>query len=437
MIRKIITSILILLMAGCAGQSEYNRSYVSTGLKERTTYQLGQIAEPGQFNLPEGISLADDLSEEEAIAIALWNNAQFQADLAALGFARADLIEADMLANPTFTLLFPVGPKLLEMGLDIPIDFIWQRPRRIAAAKLDAQSLSENLIEHGLGLIRDVQTTYVDLWSTQEQAQLAEQEARLQSQIAELVQVQLRAGEISELAASDAYIDSLRAADMTKGFSEKAAVSRHRLNALLGLISDNTAYDITPPVMTVKVQHSMDELLKTAFAARPDLRAAELAIEAAGERIGWEKSKVYNFIAIIDAKDEGEDSLTVGPGLALDIPIFNQNKSQIARAEAELEQVTRRYEAVRQNIILQVRQAHARYVTAHEEFEFWDSSIIPALETAVERARKLLTAGEVSYSSVLEAERKLVEARMRRVELVASLRRAAAELNYCIGRKMI
>jgi len=436
-IGKIHIHMLVLLVAGCAVQSPYDRSYVSTGIEERTDYQFGQITKPGELNLPEGVSLDDGLSEEEAIAVALWNNAQFHADLTALGFARADLIEAEMLTNPVFSILFPIGPKLLETKLNVPIDILWQRPHRIAAAKLDAESLSENLIEHGLGLIRAVQTTYADLWSAQERAQLADQDARLRVKMAELAQAQLRAGDISELAASDTYVDSLRAADVSKRFSKEATILRHRLNALLGLASVDTTFDIIPSEITPRVEISVDELLKTAMAARPDLRAAELAIEASGERMGWEQSKVYNFIAVIDAKDKGEDSLTVGPGFAVEIPIFNQNDGKTARAEAELEQAARRYEAIRQNIILQVRQAHTRYISAHEEFELWDSGIIPSLETAVERARKSFVAGEVSYPSVLEAHRKLVEARMQRTALAATLRRSAAELNYCIGKKMI
>ena len=428
---------MVLLIGGCATQSSFDRSYVSTGINERTEYQLGQTTEPGQFHLPEGISIEDGLSEDEAVAIALWNNAQFHADLTALGFARADLIEAEMLTNPVFSLLFPIGPKVLEMTLNFPVDILWQRPHRIAAAKLDAQTLSENLIEHGLGLIRDVQMTYADLWSARELLRLAEQEARLRVQIAELTQAQLRAGDISELAASDAYVDSLRAVEAVKDFSEKAIVLQHRLNALLGLISNDAVFDISPPDMAPRTEMSIDELLETAFAARPDLRAGELAIEAAGERMGWEKSKVYNFIAIIDAEDKGEDSPSVGPGFALEIPIFNQNKGKIAWAETELEQATRRYETIRQDIRLQVRQAHTRYISAHEEFELWDEGIVPALETTVERARKSLTAGEVSYTTVLEAERKLVEARMHHTELAANLRRSAIELNYSIGKKVI
>lgn len=342
-----------------------------------------------------------------------------------------------MLANPVFSILFPIGPKLLETKLNLPIDVLWQRPHRIAAAKLDAQSLSENLIEHGLGLIRDVQTTYADLCLAQERVHLSEVDAQLRVQMAELAQARLRAGGISELATSAAYVDSLRAADATKRFSKESIILRHRLNALLGLVSDDTTFDVIPSDITPRSAVSINELLEMAFAARPDLRAAELKIEAAGKRVGWEQSKIYNLIAIIDAKDKGEDSLTVGPGFAIEIPIFNQNDGKIARAKAELEQAARQYEAVRQKIILQVQQAHTQYISAHDEFELWEGDIIPSLEKIADQARKSFAAGEVSYLVVLQAKRELVEARMHRTELAAQLHRSAAELNYCIGRKMI
>ncbi|MFZ2145817.1 MAG: TolC family protein [Sedimentisphaerales bacterium] len=439
---KIHLAFLILLIAGCAasppnGSASYNFSYISEGIEERTDYTLRQASEPGQFEFPEWVTLDDGLSQDEAVALALWNNAQFQSDLAALGFARADLLEANMLSNPIFSVLFPVSPKLLETALDIPIDTLWQRPHRVAAAKFDAQKLSENLIENGLGLVRDVQIIYGDLLLAQERLILSTEEAQLQIQIAQLDQARLRAGEISELITTTSYMDTLRAADAVKRFSKEADILEQRLDNLLGINSDDIKFDIVPSEIALISNVSIDEILKTAFVARPDLRAAELAIEAAGERIGWEKSKVFNLIAIIDAKDEGEDSLTVGPGFTVEIPFFNQNDGKIALAEAELEQAARQYEAVRQDIILRVRQAHTRYVSAHEEFELWSNNIIPSLEQTVERTRKSFEAGEVSGLLVLEARQTLVEARMRKAELAANLHRSAAQLNYCIGKKMI
>lgn len=437
MTAKVYVCVLIIVAAGCAAQSPYDRSYVSGGIEKRSDYKLSEAPQAGKFSLPEGVLLGDGLSEDEAVTVALSNNAQFQADLTALGFTNADLIEANMLPNPVFSLLFPVGPKLLEADLQMPIEALWQRPRRIAAAEISAQAISENLVEHGLGLIRDVQTTYADLCSARQQARLADEALQLQVRITELAQAQLKAGEISYLAASEARVNSLRATDVARNSSKEATLLKHRLHSLLGLVSDEVQFDLVPSDTAPKTNASLDELSKTALMARPDLRAAELAIEAAGKRLGWEKSKVYNLIAIIDAKDEGEDSLTVGPGLAVEVPIFDQNKGGIARAKAEMEQAIREYEAVRQNIIFQVRQAHTQYVSAQDEFELWNNHIIPSLQDALEQTEGSLAAGEVPYISLLEAREKLIEARMHKAELVAQLHRTAAELNYSVGRKML
>lgn len=437
MIGRICSSALVFLAVGCAAQFPYDRDYVSQGIQERTNHGLGEVARPGTLNLPPEVSLEDGLSEDEAVALALWNNAQFQADLAALGFARADLIEANMLPNPVFSLFFPVGPKLLESKLNLPVDILWQRPHRIAAAEADAQRLSENLVAHGLGLIRDVQSTYADVWLARERVLLVEKEAQIRVEMAEIAESRLEAGDISEMEASVASVDSLQAADATKRFSTEAAVLGQRLNGLLGLVSEDVAYEIAAPEAEPRSEVSVDELLGMALAARPDLRAAELAIEAAGERLGWERSKVYNFIAIIDAKDKGEESLTVGPGFQVEVPILNQNNGRIARAKAELEQATRQYETVRQTITLQVKEAYTQYRSAHEEFESWRAAMVPSLAKVGEQAEKSFAAGEVSYLSVLEANRRLFEASLRQKELAAQLYHSAAQLNFCVGRRVI
>lgn len=184
---------------------------------------------------------------------------------------------------------------------------------------------------------------------------------------------------------------------------------------------------------------SVGEMLKTAFICRPDLRAAELAIEVAGERIGWEKSKVYNFIAILHGDDTEleREAFVIRPGFSVEIPIFNQNEAKIEHAKAELEQAAKQYQAVRQNIILEVKQSYTQYISAYEQFDLWNSDIIPSLQSKVALTSKSFEIGEVPYSAVLEARQKLIEAKVQLAESSASLLRNAAELNYCIGKKMI
>jgi cobalt-zinc-cadmium efflux system outer membrane protein len=282
-----------------------------------------------------------------------------------------------------------------------------------------------------------VQTTYTELWLAQQQAHFTTEDVQLRAQMAGLAKAQLKAGDISGLLASEAHVNSLQAIDAASTSSKEVVILKHQLNTLLGIVSNDVQYDILPLETTPRTEVSIDELLKTALAARPDLRGAELEIEAAGKRLGWEKSKVYNFIAIIDGKDEGSHTLWIGPGLDAEIPVFNQNQGGIARARAEMEQAVRQYEAVRQNIMLQVRQAYTEYVSAHEQFDLWNKQIVPSLAKTLDEMQKSLAVGEVPYLSVLEAREKLEEARMREAELTANLHRSAAQLDYSVGKRTI
>ena len=436
MVVRVGVCILVLLTAGCAVESPHNRSYVSEGVREHTDYELGPELAPGGFSVPESVSLADGLSLDDAVALALWNNAQLQADLATLGFARADLIEANMLANPVFSLLFPVGPKLLEARLTYPIDTLWERPRRIAAAKLDAEGLAERLVEHGLGLIRDVQRSYVDLWLAQERARLAGEETQLQSERAQIARRRLEAGDISELATSAAHVELLRTMERTRSAAKDVTILRGRLQLLLGLVSIDSTFHILPPDVGAESVAPIDTLLETALVARPDLRAAELAIEAAGERLGWEQANILDFILWLDGKDKGERPLEIGPGFAVEIPILNQNNGRIARARAELEAAARQYEVTRQRIILQVHEAYTEYASAREDYDLWRGDVMGVLEEANQQVEKSFASGDVSYLRVLDAKTKVIEAQLHAAELTASLQRSVAQLNYCVGRRM-
>ena len=100
--------------------------------------------------VPDGVVLEDGLTEQEAVALALWNNSGFQESLADLGVARADLLQAGLLRNPVLSLLFPWGPKQLEATARWPIDALWQRPHRVAAARLTTEAVGERLVATGL-----------------------------------------------------------------------------------------------------------------------------------------------------------------------------------------------------------------------------------------------------------------------------------------------
>ena len=101
------------------------------------------------------MSLDDGVTEDEAVAAALWDNPSRQATLADLGVARADLTDANQLPNPTLALLFPFGAW--------PIEALWQPPRRVQAALADVARVARGLVQNGLDVARDGRGAHAEI----------------------------------------------------------------------------------------------------------------------------------------------------------------------------------------------------------------------------------------------------------------------------------
>lgn len=433
--KKILVYSQILVLAGCAVHSIHNEAYVSDALSDRTGHELRLVEKEGILKLPDDVSLADGLTEDEAVAVALWNNAQFQADLVALGFARADLIEAGLLRNPVLSLLFPLGPKQLEATLGLPIDFFWQRPKRVAAAKLNAEQVADSLVQHGLDLTRDVLIAYCELVFARERAEIVAEEATLQSEIAKIAIERLRVGDISGLEETAFRLEAARTKEASVRYSRDAELAEERLIMLLGLGWEETTLHLTPASAPMGFVPQIPDLLAAAFAARPDLRAAEISIEAAGHRLGWERTKIFNLTAMLDANGEGKEGFEMGPGIQLELPILNWNQGKISRAQAELLRAARQYMAAKQRIAQEVLEAHTSYSAAQEALDILRKNILPASTTAVENAAEAYQIGEISYLELLDFKRQLLSSRLREAEAAAEMRRAEASLKHSIGFK--
>ncbi len=430
---RIIGGLLLLLLFGCAANLPCDRSDISQTLRERTGHDLNPVLKSDSFRMPKGVALNDGLTADEAVAISLWNNAQFQADLAELGFARADLIEAGLLRNPMLSLLFPLGPKQLEYTLALPIEALWQRPKRVAAAKLDAERVAENLVQHGLDLARKVMIAHADLVLADERQNLGEQNAAMQQEIVNIAAARLQAGDISELEASASRLESLHAQEISVRRTQEAVNARARFTTLLGFGARDTTFTLVSATASELPSRPFAELTTAAFASRPDLRAAELAIEVAGKRLGWERTKIFNLTGVLDANGPGKEGFEMGPGAQIEIPLFNWNNGKTARAHAQIEQAARQYLAVQQRIALEVKEAHTDYLAAQQALALCRLQWVPLAVEAAFRAQKAYDAGEVSYLFVLEINRQLLDARVREAEAAADLQRASARLKHSVG----
>jgi len=148
----------LILAAGCKTPFPCSqRPVVSADLASRVGAEIGPGCGVQGAQLPPMVSLEDGVTEDEAVAAALWNNAAYNELLSQLGISRAQLFDAGLISGrPQLVLFFPVGPKQLEFTTFQAIDAIWLRPIRQRAAQLDLGELSQTMVQNGLNVTRDV-----------------------------------------------------------------------------------------------------------------------------------------------------------------------------------------------------------------------------------------------------------------------------------------
>lgn len=420
--------------AACAtsGQAP-GRTDVGDAIRTRTGRELRSEA-AATPTLPPGVSLGA-LTREDAVAVALWNSPSFEVSLTQLGLARADLVEARLLRNPIFSLLFPWGPKQLEWTLQFPVDALWQRPRRVAAATTNVRAVAERLVYDGLTLVADVRLAFVEAIAGERRFTLAGENTDLARRIAGIADARLRAGDISELEARMARTDAAQVAAELRALEHERGVSTLALIARMGLQVPAAQVRLAPAALAPPSMCGMPEaLVEDAVASRPDVRAAEIAIEAAGQRAAWERSRIVNLIGILDANSRRDAQDEVGPGINLDVPIFSRNQGGIARADVEIERASRAYLAVRTQVTTEVRTAAVRFTQAQQAMQIWAEEIVPSLQIEQRQAEAAYEAGEVALLNLLDSSRRLVQARIRTLAAEIELQRAAVVLDRAIGR---
>ena len=387
------------------------------------------------FQLPAGINLDNPLTADNAVAIALANNSALEADLSALAPVQADLADARLHRNPNIQSLLPIGSKPFEFLLNWPIDELWQRKKRILAAEKNLAVISTGLAQFSLNLTRDVRLAHADLWLAQARHKTLNESAVLRERIAQLTDKRLENGDASGLEVSLARADHQSAVELFQRAAGDIEIANARLNALLGL--RDAPRPLTAAQATLP-SNIPNDLVDAAYSARPDLRAAELQIEANAYRAKWQRSRIFNLVMpMLSIKQTGSPlQARAGPGLQMELPLFNKNQGLIARADAEVTQAAWRYATLRDRVELDVRESLARWEQASAAAHQLQTQVQPAIEQSIQQSVTIYNNGDASYLNVLESTRLRFDVILRKLDADAAMARALAELERAVGKKL-
>ena len=431
----IVSTLALFALAGCA-PARIPPANPLTGIGKRTGLAVppGPTSKEGA-NWPPGITPSGPMSSDDAAAIAIWNNKQLQADLASLGIARGDLIDAGLLKNPRLDMLPSVGTLPFDLLVNFPVEVFWQRRRRVAASEKAFELLATSLVQNGLNAVRDARLAHADLLLAHARQTAAQRAAGLRKRIAELTAARLRAGDISELDAMAAISDAAATEEQLTRMQREILVAEERLRFVLGLSTEGTTLAVSPsPIETAGLPVPSD-LLEKAMGSRPDLKAAEIAVAAATKRAGWERSRISLAWAQLNSREAINNGILTRPGINAEIPIFHRNQGLIARADADVEVAARLYIALRQRVAFEVREARELLAQAQVGLERMRGDVLPALKRTADLARQQYEQGDVAYLFVLEQTRGLTDAELRLADSEAAVRRGLAQLERSVGSK--
>jgi outer membrane protein TolC len=136
---------------------------------------------------------------------------------------------------------------------------------------------------------------------------------------------------------------------------------------------------------------------------------------------------------LMPRESQGTDTIA-GPTLSLELPLWDQNRAQIAKADRLLEQARQRRHAALVGVAQDIHASLARVRMASENAAFYRSEFVPTAERSVTLAQEGYRVGNVPFLSLLEAQRAYLETRIRQLEALKAAALAEIELERATGR---
>lgn len=476
-----IVCCLALFLAGCGtvkpeGDYRNAAALVSkhTGVSEVYDPAVDPLIEKRVEDL-----LQDGLHLDEAVQIALLNNRAFQSLFLDIGVSRAEVVQSGMLTNPSFSLL----PRIPDIGgrINLTVGFaqeladLWQIPIRKKTALDQLEKTVLKVADAAITLAAQAKTQYFQLVTLRESERIGRENAELVDKSLVLARHRFDAGETTLLDVNLVRSDAVAARMRVSAIEGDIEQARASFAKLLGIDTSKTTWEPVDPLAEPKGEiEDNTELIDLAMAHRldaqmgvMDVRLAEKELVKQGRSripsltLGAETERTdrkagpsrfeRGMVAWNPAKDPQptfptirEDKLSdkqivdflTGPSFQVTLPVWDQNRAQVAKARILVLQKRKDQSALEGTVREDVEKAAVRVRKAAELLHVSTDEAVPLAERNYETAQRVYQAGEDSILVVMEAHKTLIGARDARNQALGDYAVATAELERAVGGRL-
>jgi cobalt-zinc-cadmium efflux system outer membrane protein len=218
-----------------------------------------------------------------------------------------------------------------------------------------------------------------------------------------------------------------------------ALVDRARSRADLALLIGTDSFRIDPAVGATAFPSgtpavsTLETLTAIARVHRPEIAAARERVAAAGFGVSVERNAVIREVGVMAGVKNMAGTRSLMAGLSLPLPIFDQNRGEIQRAEAQRRIATFDREIVERQVVAEVRAAYTAAATLNAQASKIDGVMLRRAEESRRIAEGAYREGATSLTQVLDAARALVEARETYYRALFARNKSLIDLNAAIG----
>lgn len=371
-----------------------------------------QTNEVMEQNYKKAFQLAQDgITREDAVAIALLNNRTLQSDLSLLGVAAANLTQAGLLSNPVLSLeiLFPIYNADSGAGLFGWLSDLWQLPRRKRMAEIAARQADYMAALRVLEVVVAASNAWDTVVTQRRQVQLAEELLEIRRQQVERMLIRFKHGLAGTIQVQDTVAVELEQLTALFDMRQLLIKAETRLSQILALDDAAERVPKVPLKLVPPEEKSLRETVKMALDNRLDLALAQSEVERMASGLDLENSLVWRSVLIGvawqgDFKRISGDDNSIGPSLAVELPIFDQNQAGIAAAGHKLLGATRALEARIQKATKEVVDAYELVVKTRSTLKTLTEELNEASRERLAYAIEWNTKMQLPFLEVLAAE---------------------------------
>ncbi|HET7552777.1 MAG TPA: TolC family protein [Gemmatimonadaceae bacterium] len=379
---------------------------------------------------------ARPLTRDEAVQLALTGGTRVALASATARAARAGVLSARALANPTLSAAYSKSVPQYHAVVDIPLDFLVRRPLQVSAALSASDAAAYRLAFERAAVGFEIDTLYTRAAAQSARAALSRANAVDADSLLTVARVRLDAGDASELDVELARVNAGQAENAAAADSLAAIATLLDLQSALGIAATRVTVALAD-TLAVPSGDSLAHLASASARAEPSgvplvVAAAERDVRSAEQSLALERRGIWSGLALeagIEAHDPTGSETGILPtfGLSIPLPIFSQNHGTVALAAAGRDRARVELAAARRESAALIASAR-RELAAAAMRATRDRKLVASADRVARMSLQAYAEGAYPLASVLEAQRNARDVLAQLIDDAAALSGAAAAL---------